>query len=74
MFNLIQIKYLFLNYKGNSIMGKLLRKCKNCNNYTISKIICPHCGGQTKNPHPAKYSIQDKYGDYRRAAKKLSEK
>lgn len=52
-------------------MGKILRKCTNCNNYTMNKLICPYCGGQTKNPHPPKYSTQDKYGKYRRAAKKF---
>ncbi|MHA1299330.1 MAG: H/ACA ribonucleoprotein complex subunit NOP10, partial [Candidatus Helarchaeota archaeon] len=48
--------------------------CTVCNRYTINKLVCPECGGHTKNPHPAKYSIQDKYGKYRRAAKKLAEK
>ncbi|MHA1377231.1 MAG: RNA-protein complex protein Nop10 [Candidatus Helarchaeota archaeon] len=54
-------------------MGKLLRKCSFCKRYTISKLECPKCGGKTINPHPAKFSIQDKYGKYRRAAKKMSE-
>ena len=54
-------------------MGKLIRKCTTCKKYTINKLICPYCGGQTKNPHPPKFSVQDKYGKYRRAAKKLAE-
>lgn len=54
-------------------MGKLLRKCTTCKKYTINKLICPYCGGQTKNSHPPKFSIQDKYGKYRRLAKKLAE-
>jgi H/ACA ribonucleoprotein complex subunit 3 len=31
---------------------------------------CPKCGGKADNPKPAKYSPEDKYGDYRRQAKR----
>jgi rRNA maturation protein Nop10 len=29
-----------------------------------------HCGKKTSNPKPAKFSPEDKYGKYRRIAKK----
>ena len=32
------------------------------------KEICV-CGGKSSTPKPAKFSIEDKYGDYRRKAK-----
>jgi H/ACA ribonucleoprotein complex subunit 3 len=41
-----------------------LRKCVNCNRYTI-KIECPKCTGATINVHPGKYSPDDKYARYR---------
>ena len=43
--------------------------CKNCKNYTLEK-ICQLCGSKTENPTPAKFSILDKFGKYRRLAKK----
>ncbi|HDJ89370.1 MAG TPA: RNA-protein complex protein Nop10 [Thermoprotei archaeon] len=48
-------------------MGKrgYLRKCEKCNRYTLQD-ICPICGTPTKNPHPARFSIEDKFGVYRR--------
>jgi len=42
----------------------LLRYCKRCDRYTL-KPICPICGGQVKIPHPAKFSLDDKYGKYK---------
>ena len=42
-----------------------LRFCPNCCIYTL-KNICPKCGQQTINPHPPRYSPQDKWGKYRR--------
>ncbi|NHI91353.1 MAG: RNA-protein complex protein Nop10 [Candidatus Lokiarchaeota archaeon] len=50
-------------------MPKLIRKCPNCGNYTL-KGLCPQCHTQTKNPNPAKFSLQDNYGEYRRKLKK----
>jgi len=32
------------------------------------------CGILTKNPHPPKFSITDKYGKYRRLAKNFKNK
>ncbi|MBS3097814.1 RNA-protein complex protein Nop10 [Candidatus Woesearchaeota archaeon] len=43
-------------------------KCKKCDIYTMEE-ICPKCGGIAVSPKPAKFSPDDKYGDYRRKAK-----
>lgn len=53
-------------------MGKYLRKCKKCNRYTMNKEKCPYpdCDGETTIVNPPKFSIQDKYGKYRRIFKK----
>jgi len=50
-------------------MGWLLRKCEQCNKYTLNQEKCPYCGGKVRIPHPAKFSPQDKYAKYRRAMK-----
>ncbi|MCK4279855.1 MAG: RNA-protein complex protein Nop10 [Candidatus Thorarchaeota archaeon] len=47
-----------------------LYKCADCGYYTLDDSKCPKCGKRVKTPHPARYSPQDKYGDYRRRAKK----
>jgi len=44
-------------------------KCPNCNNYTI-KDICDKCNIKTLTIKPAKFSIEDKQGYYRRLYKK----
>lgn len=31
---------------------------------------CPTCDGPVKNAHPARFSIEDRYGSYRRKMKK----
>ncbi|TFF89192.1 MAG: ribosome biogenesis protein [Promethearchaeota archaeon] len=53
-------------------MGKNIRKCKKCGRYTMNKKQCPEptCDGETKNVNPPSFSIQDKYGAYRRKFKK----
>ena len=43
-------------------------KCIKCNTYTLEE-NCPSCKTNTFTPKPAKYSIEDKYGHYRRLAK-----
>ncbi len=48
---------------------KHILKCSKCGNYTM-KDVCGKCGANAVNPHPAKYSIEDKYGNYRRKMKK----
>ncbi|MDP3918478.1 MAG: RNA-protein complex protein Nop10 [Nanoarchaeota archaeon] len=50
-------------------MSKHILYCSNCNKYTL-KEACPSCDNKLLNPKPAKYSPEDKYGKYRRVAKK----
>jgi H/ACA ribonucleoprotein complex subunit 3 len=45
-------------------MKHLIRKCSACNRYTLGR-ICPKCNAATIDPHPAKYSPDDKYVRYR---------
>jgi H/ACA ribonucleoprotein complex subunit 3 len=45
-------------------MKHLIRKCSACNRYTLGR-ICPKCNASTIDPHPAKYSPDDKYVRYR---------
>jgi len=35
-----------------------------CQGYTL-KEVCPACGVPTKKPHPAKFSMDDRYSSYR---------
>lgn len=48
-------------------MSSKIMKCAVCGEYTMKEI---HCGKKAKNPKPAKYSPEDKYGKYRRMAKR----
>ena len=50
-----------------------IMKCPKCAKYTL-KEKCPKCGASTIKPRPAKFSIEDKYGSYRRKAKELQKK
>jgi len=50
----------------------LLRRCKSCSRYTL-KETCPRCGGDAVSPHPAKFSIDDKYRRYRILMKRMAE-
>lgn len=56
----------------------LLRYCPNCRRYTLSQSSCPVCGGPVRIPHPAKFSLDDRYRKYRlqmrRMARALEEK
>jgi H/ACA ribonucleoprotein complex subunit 3 len=52
-------------------MKHLMRKCSSCGAYTISH-ACPKCGGSTVDPHPPKYSPDDRYVRYR-VAERYSE-
>jgi H/ACA ribonucleoprotein complex subunit 3 len=45
-------------------MKHLIRKCSACHTYTL-KHECPKCNALTVDPHPAKYSPDDKYVRYR---------
>lgn len=41
-----------------------IRKCSKCGRYTL-KETCPVDNTPTVNPHPPKFSPQDKYAKYR---------
>lgn len=43
-------------------------KCDKCGIYTMKK-ACPKCNDETINPKPPRFSIDDRYGNYRRKAK-----
>ncbi|HEV8404746.1 MAG TPA: RNA-protein complex protein Nop10 [Nitrososphaera sp.] len=45
-------------------MKHLIRKCPACSIYTLLH-ECPKCRTLTLNPHPPKYSPDDKYIRYR---------
>ena len=42
--------------------------CEKCREYTM-KEECPKCGKKTVINKPARYSPEDKYGEYRRKTK-----
>lgn len=46
---------------------KAIMRCGKCRKYTMNDIC--KCGGKALTPKPAKFSIEDKYADYRRKAK-----
>ncbi|MFW9805802.1 MAG: RNA-protein complex protein Nop10 [Candidatus Thorarchaeota archaeon] len=50
-----------------------LYKCSNCGEYTLEQKKCPKCNGVVLSPKPPKYSPQDKYGVYRRKAKRKAQ-
>ena len=43
--------------------------CAHCRTYTL-EAVCPSCHKTTSNPVPPKYSVEDKYGHYRREVKR----
>ncbi|HZE77880.1 MAG TPA: RNA-protein complex protein Nop10 [Nitrososphaeraceae archaeon] len=45
-------------------MKHLIRKCSSCKIYTL-KYSCPKCSSSTHEPHPPKYSPEDRYASYR---------
>ena len=49
-------------------MADLILKCKECKNYTMEKIC--KCGSEALTTKPSKFSIEDKYGNYRLKYKK----
>jgi H/ACA ribonucleoprotein complex subunit 3 len=51
-------------------LPRLLKKCIKCQVYTLNAEQCPSCGGPVKNAHPARFSIEDRYGSYRRKMKR----
>lgn len=46
---------------------KKISKCQVCGIFTMKE---KHCNEKALSPKPAKYSPEDKYGKYRRIAKK----
>ncbi|WP_012108040.1 H/ACA ribonucleoprotein complex subunit NOP10 [Methanoregula boonei] len=48
-------------------MSGKIRRCGTDHTYTLS-LQCPVCGGSTSVAHPARFSIQDRLGRYRRIA------
>jgi len=50
-------------------MVEKLRYCPACQRYTLAE-QCPACSAQTIHPKPPKFSLEDKYGAYRREVKK----
>ena len=44
-------------------------RCTKCLGYALSS-TCPRCNLPTLTPKPAKFSLEDPYGKYRRLAKK----
>jgi H/ACA ribonucleoprotein complex subunit 3 len=46
-----------------------MKKCLKCGTYTL-KDICPNCGEKTAIPKPPKFSLEDRWGKYRRMLKK----
>jgi len=47
---------------------KHLKYCQKCNRYTL-KSVCTECNEPSIMNKPAKFSPEDPYGAYRRAAK-----
>lgn len=54
-------------------MKHLIRKCTACGAYTLAS-ACRKCGSHTADPHPPKYSPDDKYVRYRVAERYEEEK
>ncbi|TLX69201.1 MAG: ribosome biogenesis protein [Thaumarchaeota archaeon] len=49
-----------------------LKKCSSCKIYTLSN-LCTNCNNPTFDPHPPKFSLEDKYIRYRIQGKYLNE-
>ena len=45
-------------------MKHMLRKCGHCKIYTLDE-KCINCNNPTLDPHPPKFSMEDKYVRYR---------
>lgn len=52
----------------------MIRKCRDCGGYTLSEAQCPRCKGTLRNPHPAKFSPDDKYSRFRLALRLKAER
>jgi len=49
-------------------MSGRIRRCPKDHTYTLLP-SCPACGTVTVPAHPARFSVQDRYGRYRRMAR-----
>ncbi|HVP97170.1 RNA-protein complex protein Nop10 [Methanoregula sp.] len=49
-------------------MSGKIRRCSADHTYTLS-LQCPVCGRPTAIAHPARFSVQDRFGLFRRMAK-----
>lgn len=45
----------------------MIKKCPECNEYTLEG---NHCGQETVEARPPKFSFPDRYGKYRRKTKR----
>ncbi|HIG93019.1 MAG: H/ACA ribonucleoprotein complex subunit 3 [archaeon GW2011_AR9] len=50
-------------------MAEHIHQCPACKKYTL-KTACAECKRATLIPRPISFSIEDKYGQYRRESKK----
>jgi rRNA maturation protein Nop10 len=50
----------------------LLRYCVKCDRYTLHQDACPSCSGPVKPPHPAKFSMDDRYRRYRLKMRRMA--
>ena len=48
---------------------RLLRKCKCGYTFDQSKLFCTKCNSQFHSAYPPKFSLYDRYADYRRRMK-----
>lgn len=49
-----------------------LRRCSNCHSYTLDEESCPRCGGPVRVPHPAKFSMDDRFRKYRLRMRRMA--
>ena len=49
-------------------MKTQILRCTNCGTYTMNN-LCPKCNSECITTKPAKFSLEDKYGKYRRLVK-----
>ncbi|MFA7562713.1 MAG: RNA-protein complex protein Nop10 [Methanoculleus sp.] len=50
-------------------MSNRIRRCPHDRIYTLSN-LCPVCDRPSRSAHPARFSPEDRYGIYRRAARR----
>lgn len=46
-------------------MPSRLKRCEKCNQFTISEDKCHICGGSIISVYPPKFSMEEKYQQYR---------